>query len=458
MKKLIFFFSIFIYVSASGQNLIPNPSFEEIDACQLTFAQLFKASPWNTPNTKTPDLFYSCTVNACEVNDNICVPENFAGNQEARTGVAYAGFFAGAADSVREYVSVPLLSPLIAGEAYVLTFFISLSDDSGRALDRIGAYFTSSLPSRDNQLGVIPQILTPKDSFISEKEGWFMIRDTMLAQGGETSMTVGNFFDEDNTHSQWVGGGGGAYYYVDDFKLVPIDQNMYIEGEEEICEGDSTTLIARNETVLAWVDSMDQNTILSRESSITVSPERNTTYLAFGAICSTFIRVKVKEFPSIELGNDSLLCEGEKLLLNAGDKPYSFLWQDGSMDSSFLVRDPGMYQVAASNSCGTIEDRVEIGYENCNCPVFFPSAFTPNQDGYNDLFTGVSDCPFDSYELKIFNRWGGLIFESNDPQKSWDGNFRGKPVQRGVYVYYLAYKSSKRKFPEIRSGSLSVIR
>ncbi len=75
-----------------------------------------------------------------------------------------------------------------------------------------------------------------------------------------------------------------------------------------------------------------------------------------------------------------------------------------------------------------------------NCPYYvLPNAFTPNGDGANDKFT-----PFKPYrfvpkiEMKIFNRWGELVFKTEDPEINWDGNdLNGKPVNEGVYVYHI---------------------
>lgn len=77
-----------------------------------------------------------------------------------------------------------------------------------------------------------------------------------------------------------------------------------------------------------------------------------------------------------------------------------------------------------------------------NRPVFIPDAFSPNGDGRNDLFTvyagpGVRRIQ----ELKIFNRWGGMVFDGsdfppNEPSLGWDGVFKGEPAQIGVYAYF----------------------
>lgn len=70
-------------------------------------------------------------------------------------------------------------------------------------------------------------------------------------------------------------------------------------------------------------------------------------------------------------------------------------------------------------------------------PIFtfyIPNSFTPNADDVNDTFFGTGE-GFTTYNMKIFDRWGELIFESNDPDYHWDGTYMGRQVQTGTYIY-----------------------
>jgi gliding motility-associated-like protein len=68
--------------------------------------------------------------------------------------------------------------------------------------------------------------------------------------------------------------------------------------------------------------------------------------------------------------------------------------------------------------------------------VFVPNAFSPNGDGLNDTF-GATGEGMVAYNLQIFNRWGNLIFESNDPKVQWDGKYNNSLSEAGIYVYQL---------------------
>ena len=67
--------------------------------------------------------------------------------------------------------------------------------------------------------------------------------------------------------------------------------------------------------------------------------------------------------------------------------------------------------------------------------MHLPDAFTPNRDGKNELFGPVGK-GIDSYEMKIYSRWGELIYQTQNGEP-WDGNFNGSPVPTGVYVVSL---------------------
>ena len=74
--------------------------------------------------------------------------------------------------------------------------------------------------------------------------------------------------------------------------------------------------------------------------------------------------------------------------------------------------------------------------------IYLPNAFTPDGDQYNNTFSAIGT-GVDRFELNVFNRWGELIFESNDMQVGWDGTYQGQPVQDGVYTWALTVQSSE---------------
>lgn len=87
--------------------------------------------------------------------------------------------------------------------------------------------------------------------------------------------------------------------------------------------------------------------------------------------------------------------------------------------------------------------------------VYMPNAFTPDGDGLNDIFIPVGK-GITEFTLQIFNRWGELIFESNDYKKGWDGTFKNEAVPIGAYIYKLTAKGNGSRHIE-KNGSVTVV-
>ena len=68
-----------------------------------------------------------------------------------------------------------------------------------------------------------------------------------------------------------------------------------------------------------------------------------------------------------------------------------------------------------------------------------PTAFSPNSDGVNDIYRGVSRCGAQRYHLQIYNRWGNLIFETTDVAQGWNGIYKSVPQPTDVYIYQVEY-------------------
>jgi gliding motility-associated-like protein len=116
--------------------------------------------------------------------------------------------------------------------------------------------------------------------------------------------------------------------------------------------------------------------------------------------------------------------------------------------------------VTTENGC---ED--EISYEiniRKDLRVYIPNIFSPNRDGINDAFTINFNTPVDEYACYIYDRWGSLVFESQDQYESWDGRLNGREVLPGVYSYFIQYSQTDPNSLQTqrvkKSGSITLIR
>ena len=142
-----------------------------------------------------------------------------------------------------------------------------------------------------------------------------------------------------------------------------------------------------------------------------------------------------------------------------------WLWDfnDGEMSSeespgnSFSVADAYKVKLIGLNDGGcsdTIIKDVNIAPYDF---IKVPSAFSPNGDGQNDLFGILRAGDLTILEFKIYNRWGNIVFESDDVNDEWDGTKKGKPQNTGTYIYYIKGSQSSGEITEIK-GDFSLLR
>ena len=122
------------------------------------------------------------------------------------------------------------------------------------------------------------------------------------------------------------------------------------------------------------------------------------------------------------------------------DAPFELLADVGGQVESFdhesTSGQAGCYAVSSLDSLGNESDTSSIVCVS-NCPFYqLPNVFTPNGDGANDIFLSYPYQFIDHIDMKIFNRWGQLVYETTDPDVNWDGsNLSGNELAEGVYTY-----------------------
>lgn len=172
---------------------------------------------------------------------------------------------------------------------------------------------------------------------------------------------------------------------------------------------------------------------------------------------SITLRVAALQF---DLGSFPVQCKGTELVLDPRltGSDISYTWQDNSHDARFSVTGPGRYWLQVTEGACTYSDTVNIAYENCDCPVQIPNAFSPNNDGLNDVFRPGFACgDLTGYALDIFNRWGARVFQSLQYAKGWDGTYQDKPADSGTYFFQLRYTNKKGK-QEYHKGTCLLMR
>ena len=273
----ILILSICFYIQkTNAQNLVLNPSFEDMSTCPDNGGQLYKATFWLNPTSSTPDYCNACNTGIAGV------PQNGAGYQMAKTGNAYAALIALQYNNISiEYVQGELSDTLKKDSIYCVSFYVSLIDLCNTAIAKMGAYFSDTVIYYPvtTPLNLIPQIESPAGQYLNDTINWMLVSGTYVAQGGEKYITIGNFHDIANSDSIYFGSGESAlaFYYIDDVSIVQL-KSANAGSDTLICNEDSVQIGSSNyaEYTYSW----QPTTGLSNPNSgITkAKPIQTTTY------------------------------------------------------------------------------------------------------------------------------------------------------------------------------------
>lgn len=213
-------------VNGLAQNLVPNPSFENVTQCPFAFGLEAFTSDWKSAR-RSPDYFQSCAT-VWYAN----VPSNGYGFQKAyNNGNAYIGMLTYRSDSslYTEAASVQLTTPLSIGQTYYVSFRLSLTLDditeSNSANNKIGIQFSTIEYSPSNPSPINNFAHVWSDSIITDTLNWSVIKGSFVADSNYTYLSLGNFFDKPFIDSIVYGTNFGAYYYFDDV-CVSIDSTL----------------------------------------------------------------------------------------------------------------------------------------------------------------------------------------------------------------------------------------
>ena len=236
----------------------------------------------------------------------------------------------------------------------------------------------------------------------------------------------------------WLEVDNSCFTYVDSIYLkeeYPIDVDL--GGDTVLCFGESLFLSPGNLGYpLHWNGNFNGDT-----KEVTRSGEhwvwvRNSCGV-FGDTVQVWFDLPVDPYPI-----DTTVCGGDSAVFDLTNKRFEVLWFDGSTDVKRSFDEEGAYSAMLTNTCGTFPKDFEVNIVDCDCPLYIPSAFTPDGDGVNDKFMIGYDCSLVSFEITIFDRWGKIQYHGYDSKFQWGGEVGGKPLPLGSYHYMIDYSWS----------------
>ncbi|MCO5259825.1 MAG: gliding motility-associated C-terminal domain-containing protein, partial [Crocinitomicaceae bacterium] len=175
---------------------------------------------------------------------------------------------------------------------------------------------------------------------------------------------------------------------------------------------------------------------------VTVTDENGCTATATGTVntATTFVLDAIPVNSTIDLGGSvglDIIVESGITVGTVDWSPAVGLSCTDCINPTASPSTTTTYYVIVTDTSGCIAmDSVVVNVKQPCGDLFVPTMFSPNSDNMNDLECVMGTCVI-AIDFTIFDRWGEIVFHTKDRNNCWDGNFRGKPVQSGVYVYKL---------------------
>ncbi|MBP7497756.1 MAG: gliding motility-associated C-terminal domain-containing protein, partial [Bacteroidales bacterium] len=238
--------------------------------------------------------------------------------------------------------------------------------------------------------------------------------------------------------------------------LSKIDNNIYLGNDTTICPNDNLILETGNPNLnYLWNTGATSNSII-----VSKAGEYSVT-LSYGS-CNKTGSINISNYPAsvLDLGKDTTICGGCSIILNAGNIFNYYKWQDGSDNPTYTVNKSGTYWVEAidENDC-KYTDKINIKNECDGKDIFIPNAFIPNNKSINNVFKVVGTSCITSFNIKIFNRWGILVFETNDINFEWDGKFKNTELPQGIYAFIITYCNNNiNNTKQKKIGNITLLR
>ena len=233
-----------------------------------------------------------------------------------------------------------------------------------------------------------------------------------------------------------------------------------------LCPGESITLSAPNTSdQILWQDGSDQFTMIADQPQAYWLQISNACGIASDSMFISFDH----NTPVLNLATSISFCEGDIITLDA-TQPFAanYQWSNGATSSSIDVTTPDVYNIIVSTLCQSASQDIDIyPGDDCIIPdpkdgVYIPNVFSPNQDGINDVFTVFfgTDLNVVSMQGSIYDRWGNLVYVSEENPFAWDGMYGGQDVLPGVYIYVISIKTDVQGISQEHhyAGDVTLIR
>lgn len=446
-------------IFALSQNLVPNPSFEDYHYIPYNLDEFEALKIWRNPTDRTPDYLHRFNTNP--TNDRAKLPDCAWGWQYAHSGDACIALHTWVwfLDYQQiEYAQVTLDSALELGHEYEGSVWVQRGNYTEMSTNCQGILLTEK-PFMDEGFvtGYTPQINNL--NIIRDTQNWTLVTGRFIADKPYKVLTLGNFYGDqapfDTIHEPLGEVIVRSTYFWDDVRLVRTGRKIdFTYTVNTDCLPAVLNLSVPDfDGAASWEWAWNDGTKQSGQH-ITRRFEKNDAYSVTLKIVvkgHTFtvekpILITLPQTPvaAFDIDTEKRIEDKSISFDNESKNAIHYRWDfgDGTQSTeenpehAFSKHGNYILTLWVENESGCRDSIQKSIYIACK-PKILSNSFTPNQDGHNDVF------PFDSivvcegpYSIKIFNRWGNLIYQSDDPYSPWKGE--GAPV--GTYYYVIRYK------------------
>jgi gliding motility-associated-like protein len=231
----------------------------------------------------------------------------------------------------------------------------------------------------------------------------------------------------------------------------------YLGNDTSICSGTAIRLFPGDYKSYEWSNGVINNNSITVNGKgvfwVTVTDQNNCN------ASDTVNILNLYDTPENFLNDKTEICYGDVTRLQPTRQFAKYLWSTGDASNFIIVKDTGTFQLSVTDQNGCIGKESVIVAEKPDCPsnIYIPNAFTPNSDGLNEQFRPIIKGVLEKYAFTIYNRFGQVIFSTNDQSLAWDGRFKGQVEPGDIYVWYCNYQF-KDKPMKTEKGTVTLVR
>ena len=429
--------SIVVGLSTFSFNIGPDLTICQGDVATVNAAGVFTAISWNTGAT-----INSIQVNAPGIYSATATDSNGCTEQDSTVVIQNPTVYSSYADSI------------CAGSTYVF---------HGQNLTQAGIYIDTlqNILGCDSIVTLQLSLVQPSSSSISASicagDTYFFNGQT-LSVSGQYSVTIPSVFGCDSIVQLTL--------TVNPLPVVTVEDTM-------VCVNTPLTLFPSGALTYVWDVPQNPN------GSISVSPVQTSVYNVFGidalgcvsTVASLTVTIDPTPLPNFYIDPDQVEIDDPTITIynvTPGNNQStwtilgsSFVDNQSSFDYTLPFQE-GNYtvQLISESALGCKDSLLLTASVQDNVALYVPNSFTPDGEEFNTVFLPVFSTGFTpiNYGLSIYDRWGGIIFESNNYLIGWDGRIDFVMCPDGVYNYQIRYTRKDGESPVLMNGHVNLLR